>query len=120
MGILRSSLTPYDNDLHASNLVDMPILAIHGSDDDNVTPRHSRAHIASVASWAGSHENLTMIEVPKKGHYWAEIFKMPQVIDWINKMPRKVYKETTLTCVNPLESSGRGNIRILELETPGR
>lgn len=28
--ILDTSLTPDDNDLHLSNLVDTPILAIHG------------------------------------------------------------------------------------------
>lgn len=121
MGILKSSLTPYNNDLHASNLVGMPILAIHGSDDDNVTPRHSRAHIALVAAHGGSQENLTLLEIPKKGHYWSEIFKQPKVIQWMNEIPAKSGRgANVLSCANPLESCGREGRQIVELEMPGR
>ncbi|RUS33999.1 hypothetical protein BC938DRAFT_482944, partial [Jimgerdemannia flammicorona] len=55
--ILESSITEYNNDLHASNMtigkltrysgyhqVGIPILARHGGDDDNVPPWHSRKY----------------------------------------------------------------------------
>lgn len=124
MGILRSSLTPYDNDLYASNLVGIPVLAIHGSDDDNVSPRHSRAHLAAIAAWAGNNDLQTLIEVPKKGHFWDDIFKQPKVTQWMDRLPHESDKRkrygVTLTCANPLESGGREGERILELKIPGR
>lgn len=58
MGLLKSSLSPYNNDLYASNLVDLPILALHGAEDDNVPATHSRTHLGLVQSWAGD-RNVT-------------------------------------------------------------
>lgn len=68
--ILESSLTPDDNDLHVSNLVDTPVLAIHGfvvrffgdclgsnpillcrGDDENVPVWHTRELVATLKSW---------------------------------------------------------------------
>lgn len=54
MGILMASLSPFDNDLYASNLVDVPILALHGRNDDNVPVWHSRQHLELVQGWAES------------------------------------------------------------------
>ncbi len=51
MAILHSSLTPYDNDLYASNLARLPVLAVHGEEDDNVPVYHSRVHTALVDAW---------------------------------------------------------------------
>lgn len=126
MGILRSSLTPYDNDLHASNLVGLPVLAIHGAEDDNVPPRHSRAHVATIAAWAGNEKNVQLLEVPRQGHIWPDIFKHPEVTRWMDELPPKGSWEDqremgfTLTCGNPQECGGRAGIRIRELEMPGR
>ena len=126
MGILRASLTAYDNDLHASNLVGIPILAIHGADDDNVPPRHSRAHIATIAAWAGSQDHLTLLEVPKKGHIWSDIFKEPEVKQWMDRLglrdswQEQLKKGFTLTCANPQECGGRAGVKISALEQPGR
>jgi dipeptidyl aminopeptidase/acylaminoacyl peptidase len=53
MGILHSALTPYDNDLYASNLVHLPVLAIHGEEDDNVPVTHSRLQVDLLDSWRG-------------------------------------------------------------------
>ncbi|KAF8078159.1 hypothetical protein FPV67DRAFT_1603782 [Lyophyllum atratum] len=44
--LLESSLTPDDNDLHLSNLVDTPVLAIHGGSDRNVPVWHSREAVS--------------------------------------------------------------------------
>ena len=66
--ILDSSLTPDDNDLFLTNLVDTPILAIHGcvflnweanrliqrphrGDDDNVPVWHTREAVSVIRTW---------------------------------------------------------------------
>ncbi|OWZ69635.1 hypothetical protein AYX14_04968 [Cryptococcus neoformans] len=127
MGILLSSLAPYHNDLHSSNLSDIPILAIHGADDDNVPPRHSRAHAALVSSWAGEKDSsIKVLEIPKRGHWWDDVLSSSDVVDFIQKLPpRQSWDEQrkkgyTLTTANPQECGGRAGIRIVELDTPGR
>jgi len=50
-GILESSFTPDDNDLHISNLVDTPILAIHGGEDENVPVWNTRELIGILRAW---------------------------------------------------------------------
>ncbi len=54
MGVLQSALTPYDNDMYASNLAFTPVLAVHGDADDNVPVQESRLHIDLVNSWRGN------------------------------------------------------------------
>ena len=66
--ILESSLTPDDNDLFLSNLVDTPVLAVHGfvssskyrrrlidlpgrGADDNVPTWHSREAVGILQAW---------------------------------------------------------------------
>jgi hypothetical protein len=128
MGILLSSLTPYNNDLYASNLAHIPVLAIHGSDDENVPPRHSRQHVALIEAWSRNRENCKLMEVPKKGHWWDEVLSLPDVYEFIenpSKMPKRDWeadrkKGFTLTTANPDECGGRSGVRILELTIPGR
>ncbi|WRT66336.1 uncharacterized protein IL334_003291 [Kwoniella shivajii] len=128
MGILTSSLTPYNNDLYLSNLVDIPILVIHGSEDDNVPPRHSQAYVNTISSWSGEQNssNVKLKEIPKQGHWWSDILRSMEIIDFIKSLPeRKSWDEQrqkgfTLTTANPQESGGRAGIKIIELDTPGR
>ncbi|KAK0431695.1 uncharacterized protein EV420DRAFT_772169 [Desarmillaria tabescens] len=42
LSVLETSLTPDNNDLFLTNLVDTPVLAIHGGNDNNVPVWHSR------------------------------------------------------------------------------
>lgn len=51
MAILHSALTPYDDDLYASNLARLPVLAVHGEEDDNVPVYHSRVHTDLIDTW---------------------------------------------------------------------
>ncbi|WWD17332.1 hypothetical protein CI109_101772 [Kwoniella shandongensis] len=127
LGILHSALTPYNNNLHASNLSHIPILVIHGGDDDNVPPRHSRAHVALVSSWAGEKDSsVTMIEIPEKGHWWEDVLNNEHVNKFIDEMPKRQTwdeqrrKGYTLTVGNPQECGGRAGIRVVELDIPGR
>jgi len=49
-GILNASLSMDDNDLFLTNLVDVPTLAIHGGEDENVPTWHSRELISVLKS----------------------------------------------------------------------
>ena len=126
MGILFSSLTPYNNDLHASNLAHIPVLAVHGADDGNVPPRHGRSHVALIDAWEGNQRDVKFVEIPKKDHWWDDVFRGKEVEEWMKNLPtRKSWGQQrkdgfTLTSANPQERGGRAGIRILELETPGR
>nr|XP_018263092.1 uncharacterized protein I303_04583 [Kwoniella dejecticola CBS 10117]OBR85250.1 hypothetical protein I303_04583 [Kwoniella dejecticola CBS 10117] len=128
MGILSSSLSSYNNDLYLSNLANIPILVVHGSEDDNVPPRHSRSYVNIISSWAGQQDGgpARLLEVPKKGHWWDDVLRSDQVIEFIKDLPhKKSWDEQrkvgfTLTTANPQESGGRAGVRIVELDIPGR
>ncbi|KAK8864370.1 hypothetical protein IAR55_001618 [Kwoniella newhampshirensis] len=127
LGILHSALTPYNNNLHASNLSNIPIVVVHGANDDNVPPRHSRAHVALISAWAGQRSSsVTMVEIPKMGHWWDEVLNNEFVIKFIEDLPRKQSWDEqrrtgyTLTVGNPQECGGRAGIRVVELDIPGR
>lgn len=131
MGILQTALTAYNNDLYASNLVHLPILAIHGTDDDNVPPRHSREHVGLVQAWQGKSEGDKLVEVPKKGHWWDEVLKLPEVysfieeLHWSQTTSDLAWREDrlrgyTLSTANPDESGCRSGVKIVEVRTPGR
>jgi pimeloyl-ACP methyl ester carboxylesterase len=50
-GILHSSLTMFENDLHASNLAGIPLLWKYGSRDEDVPPHHSPTMSGLVEQW---------------------------------------------------------------------
>ena len=49
--VLETALTPDDNDLFLSNLAHIPVLAIHGGDDDNVPAWHGREYVSTLRTW---------------------------------------------------------------------
>ncbi|KAH7927722.1 hypothetical protein BV22DRAFT_255973 [Leucogyrophana mollusca] len=111
--ILESSFTPDDNDLFMSNLVDTPILSIHGGDDENVPTWHTR-ELVSVY-W----------EDPGKPHWYYTVLKNKQfqafldsVLDPGASLQRS--QSFTLTVAVPSESGSMHGWRILALEVPGR
>jgi predicted esterase len=125
VGILNSALAPYNNDLYASNLASVPVLAVHGADDDNVPPRHGRSHAAVVASWAGE-ANVKFVEVPNVGHVWDGVLRHPTILEFLTNLPRKRTMDEvrdagfTLATANPDETGAKAGIRIVELAVPGR
>ena len=128
MGILQASLTPYSNDLHLSNLAGIPSLAVHGSDDGNVPPRHGRSHAALISAWARNADAVTVLEIPGKDHWWDAVFHETKVMEFVNRVldgPGRTWEEDrkdgfTMTSGNPDECGTRAGIRIVEMETPGR
>lgn len=128
MGILQSSLSPYNNDLHLSNLVHIPCLALHGGADSNVPPRHSRSYANLISSWQHDKDAVEVIEVPGKDHWWEGMMEHPRVKTFIERVlnaPDRSWEDDrkhgfTLTSAIPEEGGGRAGIRIVELDTPGR
>lgn len=131
LGILSAALTPYNNDLYASNLASVPVLAVHGAEDDNVPPRHGRAQCAIVAAWSSNpaysrHADVQFVEVPHVGHVWDGVLRHPAIMDFIaSPPPQREVDEVrrvgfTLATANPQECGGKAGIRIAELAVPGR
>ncbi|ORX36656.1 hypothetical protein BD324DRAFT_626687 [Kockovaella imperatae] len=128
MGILNSSLTPYNNDLHHSNLVYTPKLALHGSADGNVPPRHSRLQASIIAAWSGDKDAVKVVDVPGKDHWWDGMLNEKPILNFIQKLRHTTplswaemrKKGFTLTCANPAESGSMAGIRIADVLIPGR
>lgn len=128
MGVLSSSLSPYNNDLYLSNLAHIPCLAIHGGSDTNVLTRHSRSYANIISSWQHDRGAVEFVEVKGEDHWWEGMMRHPRVEAFVKMVieseRRNWDKERrngfTLTTACPDESGGRAGIRIAELETPGR
>ncbi|KAJ7582507.1 hypothetical protein C8J56DRAFT_954942 [Mycena floridula] len=122
-GILESSLTPDDNDLFASNLVDTPILAIHGGEDGNVPVWHSRQAVDVVKTWSPN-ANVTFREDPGENHWYDSVFNNHQVRNFLDALlagnPRPPSRSFTLTVAIPAESGSLHGWRIEALSIPGR
>ncbi|KAG5637712.1 hypothetical protein H0H81_003476 [Sphagnurus paluster] len=124
-GLLETSLTPDDNDLHLSNLVDIPVLAIHGAEDRNVPTWHSREAISILR--AQEAEYVTFQEDAGKDHWYSTVFDNVVVRDFLgclmNESPsqaKKIPEEFTLTVSDPHASGSLYGWKIESLLLPGR
>ncbi|KAJ6618285.1 hypothetical protein B0H10DRAFT_2164198 [Mycena sp. CBHHK59/15] len=127
--ILESSLTPDDNDLFSSNLVDTPVLAIHGGDDDNVPVWHSREAVSVLQTW-NADANVTFREDPKQLHWYSSVLKVrtsklyfTRFLDDVLQSSahrRSRSKSFTLTVAVPAESGSLHGWKIERLNVPGR
>jgi len=122
--ILESSLTPDDNDLFISNLVDTPILAIHGGEDENVPVWNTRELIGILHAWNPA-TNVRLREDPGKGHLYPSVLNNSEVESFINEMAepgdRRVQSDAfTLTVTIPAESGPLHGWSITHLRIPGR
>ncbi|RUS17630.1 hypothetical protein BC937DRAFT_89702 [Endogone sp. FLAS-F59071] len=127
-GILESSIIEYNNDLHASNMVGIPILTRTGGDDDNVPPWHSRKYARLVDEYSGDTNAVLISEIPGKGHFWEgglsddvitafiDQFVLPDVIREDERFPH----EFTLTVANPAGTGSKGGVLIEQLGVPYR
>ncbi|KAI0747842.1 hypothetical protein C8Q80DRAFT_1219255 [Daedaleopsis nitida] len=124
--ILDSSLTADDNDLFLSNLVDTPILAIHGGDDDNVPVWHTREAVSVLKTW-NPQANVTYREDPGQPHWYDTIFASDQVQSFVSKTlqesdlaPAPASTSFTLTVAIPADSGSLHGWSIHRLHFPGR
>ncbi|TFK86071.1 alpha/beta-hydrolase [Polyporus arcularius HHB13444] len=124
--ILDSSLTPDDNDLFLSNLVDTPVLAIHGGDDDNVPVWHTREAVSVLKTW-NTQANVTFREDPGQGHWYDDIFLNDQVKSFVTQalegnetaLP-SASRSFTLTVTSPADVGSLHGWCIRKLRIPGR
>ncbi|KAI0807549.1 hypothetical protein C8Q74DRAFT_1363040 [Fomes fomentarius] len=126
--VLDSSLTPDDNDLFLSNLVDTPVLGIHGGDDDNVPVWHTRESISVLKTWSPQ-ANATFREDPGQPHWYDTVFANDQVESFVSQA-LEAYKSDsvlsttsrgfTLTVAVPADSGSLHGWTIHRLAVPGR
>ncbi|PPQ74189.1 hypothetical protein CVT26_004486 [Gymnopilus dilepis] len=122
--ILDTAQTPDDNDLLLSNLVDTPILAIHGGDDENVPTWHTREATATLKTWYPS-ANITYKEDPGEGHWYASVLQNSQVQGFVDSAVSSANEPGdasafTLTVAIPRESGSLKGWSITRLDIPGR
>ncbi|TFK42788.1 hypothetical protein BDQ12DRAFT_293178 [Crucibulum laeve] len=119
--VLESSLTPDDNDVHLSNLADIPVLAVHGGIDGNVPVWHSRELVGIVKTWA-SHANITLREDVGKNHWYPSVFDNPAVQAFLNDLPDHHQRppKFTITVSEPQISGSLFGFSIVNLNVPGR
>ncbi|CAB4492540.1 hypothetical protein RhiirA1_538356 [Rhizophagus irregularis] len=72
-GILDSSLAEFNNDLYISNLVNIPILARVGANDNNVPPMHSRQMVRLVNEHSHNSLAINLSEVINQGHWFDNV-----------------------------------------------
>ncbi|KAF9452861.1 hypothetical protein P691DRAFT_721023 [Macrolepiota fuliginosa MF-IS2] len=128
--ILESSLTPDDSDLFLTNVINKPVLVIHGGDDDNVPVWHGREAFSIVKTWASLHgitPNITMKEDEGQLHWYPSVLNNDQVKEFIQQHVeghRSDMSETprpfTLTVFRPEESGSLNGWKIEEVKCPGR
>lgn len=127
--ILETSLTPDDNDLFLTNIVNKPVLVVHGGDDNNVPVWHGREHFSIVESWnriLGIAPDITMKEDKGQLHFYPTVLNNSQVQGFINGLleaPRsraEWLQPFTLTVFRPEESGSLHSWKIQEVKVPGR
>lgn len=121
--ILETSLTPDDNDLFLSNLVNTPVLAVHGGLDENVPVWHSREYIGILKSWNPT-VNVSLKEDPGMPHYYPSVLASDQVQAFLDHATQNHTISTTetytLTVSVPSESGTFHGWSVESLHTPGR
>jgi hypothetical protein len=129
--ILDAALNDYRNDMHASNLVGLPLLVKYGAEDDNVPPWHSRAMVSLIDDWNAESDlkeekRPRLVEVPHRGHWWDEILREDDVQAAIDAAEsdtasaRVPPSKFTVTCSDPSEMQSAFGWRIMEVDVPGR
>ncbi|KAK0502905.1 hypothetical protein EDD18DRAFT_1135549 [Armillaria luteobubalina] len=125
LSVLETSLTPDNNDLFLTNLVDTPVLAIHGGNDDNVPVWHSREAVGILETW-NPIANVTYREDPGQGHWYSTVFNNTQVTAFIDDLIASYPSTTapsrkfTLSVSVPAESGSLHGWCIVALTIPGR
>ncbi|KAF9182279.1 hypothetical protein BGZ51_004832 [Haplosporangium sp. Z 767] len=72
-GLLEASITEFDNDVHMSNTVGIPILARTGGADDNVPPFNSRRMVRLGQENGHNLSAISLSEVPGAGHWFTGV-----------------------------------------------
>ncbi|CAO3566462.1 unnamed protein product [Mortierella alpina] len=139
-GLLEASIIEFDNDVHMSNTVGIPILARTGSADDNVPPLNSRKLVRLGQENAHNLSALSLSEIPGAGH-WFEGVLHDNVMQAFLKQHLhdntiahfeeqesrmtvvahpQIPSEFEITVLNPAGMGSKGGIQVEQLRIPYR
>ncbi|KIK63771.1 hypothetical protein GYMLUDRAFT_71889 [Collybiopsis luxurians FD-317 M1] len=132
--ILRTSLTPDDNDLFLGNLHGKDVLAVHGGDDENVPAWHSRELVAASQNLQTAEWNTSRIEyyeVPGQQHWFPSVLNNARVQTFIDQLLQAdssrmhgkdgiQFEKFMLTVAIPSEASSLHGWHVEKLFVPGR
>lgn len=120
-GILESSITDYNSDLHISNLLGIDCIFRMGGDDTNVPPYHLRRMGRLQYEQGG---DVIVSEIPGQPHWWNGVVddaQMQQFFDnHLYQAKPSLPVQFTFTCFNPSVCGTKGGIRILQNQIIGR
>ncbi|KAF9150478.1 hypothetical protein BG015_007724 [Linnemannia schmuckeri] len=141
-GILESSIIEFDNDVHMSNTVGIPILARTGSVDDNVPPFHSRKMVRLGQENAHNTSAIRLSEVPGQGHWFKGVLQdavmivflqthlhdtlvtlanKSQSVEEVKIVVRPPFPDTcVITVINPAGMGSKCGIQVEQLRIPYR
>ncbi|KAF8948106.1 hypothetical protein BGZ47_006514 [Haplosporangium gracile] len=141
-GILESSIIEFDNDVHMSNTVGIPILARTGSVDDNVPPFHSRRMVRLGQENAHNTSAIRLSEVPGQGHWFTGVLQdavmtvflqthlhdtlvtlanESQTGEEVKTVVRPLFPDTcVITVINPAGMGSKCGIQVEQLHIPYR
>ncbi|KAH8102881.1 hypothetical protein BXZ70DRAFT_1006072 [Cristinia sonorae] len=127
--ILETALTPDDNDLFLSNLVNTKVLAIHGGVDENVPVWHTRELVSVLKTWRPD-ANITLKEDKGQPHWYSSLFQNDVARDFLESTlaqsvdpPASMesgFGSFTLTVAIPCDSGPMRGFKIESLVIPGR
>ncbi|KAI5835596.1 hypothetical protein K523DRAFT_368134 [Schizophyllum commune Tattone D] len=121
-GILDASFAADDNDLFLTNLADIPIYAVHGGADENVSVWHTR-ELVSTLKTLNPRADVTYREDPGQPHWYEGIFdeRVDAFIERaLSASPSSAPETFTLTIASPTESGSLHGWAVEELAVPGR
>ncbi|KAF9396453.1 hypothetical protein BGX21_009527, partial [Mortierella sp. AD011] len=142
-GLLESSIIEFDNDMHMSNAVGIPILARAGSADDNVPPFNSRKMVRLGQENAHNLSAISLSEIPDREHWFTGIlhddimqnFLKQHLLDDVSSGIEEFSKSHSkvapvahppfprvfeISVINPAGMESRGGIQIEQLSIPFR
>ncbi|KAG9321131.1 hypothetical protein KVV02_005257 [Mortierella alpina] len=139
-GLLEASIIEFDNDVHMSNTVGIPILARTGGADDNVPPLNSRKLVRLGQENAHNLSAISLSEIPGAGHWFEGVLHDNVMQAFLNQHlhdntiahsedqedratavthPRFPL-EFEITVLNPAGIGSRGGIQVEQLRLPYR
>ncbi|KAI8071088.1 hypothetical protein BC940DRAFT_295251 [Gongronella butleri] len=125
-GVLESSIAEFNNDLHLSNMVGLPVLARYGADDDNVPPLHSKKYARILNQYNKNASFVQISEVPNQGHWWSTVLNDRPVNQFLTRslqQPARHGPQDTpfsLVTTNPATIGPVHGIQIEQLSIPFR
>eukprot|EP00931_Biecheleriopsis_adriatica_P048949 TRINITY_DN28299_c0_g1_i1.p1 TRINITY_DN28299_c0_g1~~TRINITY_DN28299_c0_g1_i1.p1 ORF type:complete len:947 (-),score=155.49 TRINITY_DN28299_c0_g1_i1:5-2812(-) len=123
-GIMYSAIAEWDTDLYVENAVGIPTVVRVGGNDTTVPPWELRRFARLLDQESGDPDAVTVSEVPGVGHWWGGVVDDQELQEFYDKalagpLPLLPQHFTVVT-LNPATSTGRGGIRIDQLQIPFR